>query len=62
MTLGYREEGDMLIANSTLTELLKILINYIYIIDLEKLERQLADHKRYVDMSYEKTVDSCLAK
>lgn len=42
---SYREEGDMLIANSTLTELLKILINYIYIIDLEKLERQLADHK-----------------
>lgn len=62
MTLGYREEGDMLIANSTLTELLKILINYIYIIDLEKLERQLVDHKRYVDMSYEKIVDSVLAK
>lgn len=52
----------MLIANSTLTELLKILINYIYIIDLEKLERHLADHKGYVDMFYEKVVDSCLAK
>lgn len=49
MTLGYKEEGDMLTANSTWTELLKILINYIYIIDLEKLERQLADHKRYVE-------------
>lgn len=49
MTLGYKEEGDMLTANSTWTELLKILINYIYIIDLEKLERQLTDRKRYVE-------------
>ena len=52
----------MLIANNILTELLKILIDYIYIIDLEKLERQLADHKGYVDISYEKIVDFCLAK
>lgn len=41
----------MSIDTSTVTELLKILVNYVYIIDLKKLERQLVDHKRYVDRS-----------
>lgn len=41
----------MLIATSTLTDLLKIFVNYIRIIDLVKLERQLVDHQKYVGMS-----------